>query len=430
MGQNNSPSISAAPAASLGGSLRAGNTQLHIFYVHGIGAGGPDDYDSQLLRRSICKHLKDCIKDGGELDGTEYADQGRFSLDAVPPALSYMGTPVWKSESSGHSEEWNASSPYVDHWKLLRKSGAQTIYVDEINWWPLVFSLKCREIVAKDAGLVGPNKAYIGLCSQRQPDSANPGRFRLYPWINPNEANRLNQERAKGALLNRSLKNNLLDWRFSDALLAVGSMQPWLLEGIRQLVLKSVSHSADGSAGGGAGRLLDQEYVIVSHSLGSYLIFAALDIVDAQSDTPQMKDWKKRFDEVLSHTSSVYFFANQLRLLELANLNSGNKMVDDLKRWSQLRYEYLDSQAGLKREGLGPPEIIAWSDPSDLLTWELPQLSVSSEGRTVTVKNRLVRNAPHWFWLFEGPTSAHDDYAANKKIIAEMFNLTESAETH
>ena len=41
--------------------------------------------------------------------------------------------------------------------------------------------------------------------------------------------------------------------------------------------------------------------------------------------------------------------------------------------------------------------------------------------RAVTVRNIQVRNAPHWLWLFENPTKAHDRYAQNKKIIRQMM---------
>ncbi len=415
-------------SASLGESLRAGDTQLHILYVHGIGASGPDDYDSQALRETICKHLGDCTTDRGELEGTEYADESIFALNAYPPKLSYMGDPIWNLDPAanngkpGQSEEWNASAPYVDHWKLRRKHGAQPIYVDEINWWPLVVGLKCRQIVAKEAALIGPNKAYIKLCSQRIPDLRTPGRFRLYPWITGPDAQRLEQMPERGALINRSLKDNLLDWGFSDAMLAVGQMQQPLLNGIRQLVLKSVNVSADGSRGGVVGPLPSQEFVIVSHSLGSYLIFAALDLTPVEKNVPTLKEWQKRFEGILGQTSNVYFFANQLRLLELANLDPSNEMMSHLATWGRLRYSYLQSQNTPQGQDVLAPTIVAWNDPSDLLTWELPALDTSSGSNIVIVKNCPVKNTPHWLWLFAGPTRAHDNYATNKHVISAMFD--------
>src|SRR5882762_9757964 len=40
---------------SLGESLRhSEGKEIHIFYIHGIGSDGPNDYDSLALRSSIC----------------------------------------------------------------------------------------------------------------------------------------------------------------------------------------------------------------------------------------------------------------------------------------------------------------------------------------------------------------------------------------
>jgi hypothetical protein len=222
---------STKPIKSLADSLqRAGGKQLHILYLHGIASDGPGDYDSWLLRKGICDFLGDCVSPAGELDGnTEYADQDEFELNAPPPSLKYLGSPVWKTDpSSPTSQEWNAAAPFVVHWKLAR-STSPAIFVDEINWWPLLFSLKCRQIVRSDASLVGPSADRIKLCSARRPDSRIPGRFISYDWIDAKEAQTLLAHKARGALVNRKLKNGLLDWGFSDAVLALGPVDSGIL---------------------------------------------------------------------------------------------------------------------------------------------------------------------------------------------------------
>src|SRR5262249_28165811 len=172
------------------------------------------------------------------------------------------------------------------HWKLVRSGQHPTVYVDEINWWPLVFSLKCRQMVESDAALVGPSTDRIKLCSTLKPDAADPGRFISFNWIPAEDAQSLLNDPVKGAMVNRKLKNGILDWGFSDAVLALGPLRTYLLDGIRQLILKSIAISPEGTRGSSARERANQEYVIVSHSLGSYLIFAALDISPATSQTP------------------------------------------------------------------------------------------------------------------------------------------------
>ncbi|HYL47142.1 MAG TPA: hypothetical protein VEU52_08940 [Candidatus Limnocylindrales bacterium] len=413
------PSVPPQSVTSLGDSLkRAQFKQLHIFYVHGMAADGPGYSESRVLRKSICQRLKDCTSPEGQFSGREYANQQYFALDSPPPNLSYFGDQIWKSRKSGPpSEGWNASAPFVDHWKFVRRGNAPTIYLDEINWWPLVFAVKCREIIAKDTELVGPSPAFLNKCSRLEADPKTPGRFLSYPWIEEDDARRLKDLPPRGALINRSVKNAVLDWGFTDAVLAVGSMRSYLLEGIRQLVLKSVNVAADGGREGVPGPLPNQEFVIVTHSLGSYLIFSALDLSPAQPEPAQ--DWKL-FEKVLAQTSSVYFLANQLRLLELANLDvsPAQNMLKDLESWGRLRRQYQSGLAAPSPNDLLPPQIVAWSDPSDLLSWSVPDLSA------VVVRNLIVKNATHWFWLIENPAAAHANYATNHRVITTMLKPT------
>jgi hypothetical protein len=415
------PTASRSQTTSLGDSLQRGDgKQLHIFYLHGIGSDGPGDHDSLALRQGICDFVKDCIVYAGEHDGTEYADQDEFALNAAPPPLKYLGQEVWrKDHSADSSEEWNAAAPFVVHWKLARYHHAPTIYVDEINWWPLVFSLKCRQIVENDAALVGPAADRIKLCSRKEPDKTEDGRFISYDWIPTEDAPRLLALAHRGALVNRKLKNGILDWGFSDAVLALGPLRTYLLDGIRQLILKSVAISPDGTRGGPAIPRNDQEYVIVSHSLGSYLIFAALDISPATLKTSTLQTWGTAFEDILKRTSLVYFFANQLRLLELASLDgaSDKNLVTHLEDWGKLRCEYLTPSANTTQP-CARPKIVALNDPSDLLTWTVPEQIASVE-----VQNVMVKNTRHWFWLIASPTKAHDNYAKNKSAVGQMLKL-------
>jgi hypothetical protein len=225
---------------------------------------------------------------------------------------------------------------------------------------------------------------------------------------------------AKGARINRNAKNAVLDWGFTDAVLAVGPLRPYLLEGIRELVLKSADVAVDGSRGSVTGPLPNQEFFFVSHSLGSYLIFSAMEFDGSHTDSASSQDWRVRYENVLRQTSTVYFLANQLRLLELANLDvsAGVNMMDHLKKWGQLRHDYLSSLGRAAPDDLKPALIVAWSDPSDLLSWTVPDLADTSN---VSVENLTVKNALHWFWLIENPASAHANYATNHRVIEAII---------
>src|SRR5206468_5354459 len=102
---------------------------------------------------------------------------------------------------------------------------------------------------------------------------------------------------------------------------------------LRQLILKSLTDSPESKAANGTGPPVDQEFIIVSHSLRSYLIFSALNVDPAHIDSTASEGFGNTFEQILARTSLVYFFANQLRLLELASLDgaSDKNLVTHLK---------------------------------------------------------------------------------------------------
>jgi hypothetical protein len=409
-----SASLSPPPqkSDSLGDSLRhSEGKEIHIFYIHGIGSDGPNDYDSLALRSSICTYLRDCTSPAGTPIGEwDYADQDQFRPDATVPEFKYMDELVWKN-----ADEWRAAAPYAIHFQIARANG-QNLYVDELNWWPLTFSLKCRQIIASDASFVAPSKARIETCSRREPNLAVPQRFKSYDWITPEEAARMAHLRPKGARANRALKTGLIDWGFSDAVLALGPLRLYVLDGIRQLILKSQGDSTTAGVSDRTRQPFDPEYIIVGHSLGSYLIFSALDINQTTTKTTTVQQSANRFDQILERTSMVFFLANQLRLLELASLDgpSERNFATHLESWGHLRCDYLKSKPGAS-QGCRLPRITALNDPSDLLTWTVPNLP------GVEVENYTVKNSTRWFWIIENPTKAHNNYARHKRAIREML---------
>lgn len=302
------------------------------------------------------------------------------------------------------ARSWDASTPFLRRFKLAIPGSP--LYVDELNWWPLVFAIKCRYVVAPDAALVGLDKTNLKDCSRDKVPYGATGHFSSYPFISKQEAAQLRQLPRRGALLNRNLKSYLMDWGFSDAVLSIGPMRQVLVDGLRQLIhLAMQPTDGDPSAAG------PQEFIIVAHSLGSYLIFAALDSTGSNPN-----DSAQNFSYVLAHTSRVYFFANQVRLMEMANLDlsPASDFNEHLTGWVNARTAYLSS-AGIKVNE-NPLQIIAWNDASDLLTWQMPSIC------GVEVENHTVRNTFNWFGLAENPTKAHNYYGLNRKVIHGVLN--------
>jgi hypothetical protein len=134
---------------------------------------------------------------------------------------------------------------------------------------------------------------------------------------------------------------------------------------------------------------------------------------------------------ILERTSLVYFFANQVPLLELANMRGldapglapGQTPTPDtvssafnmlMERWKNLRETFAKRRSGGGPSTAKLPQVVAWSDPSDLLSWHLPAM----EGLAVT--NLYVRNTG-WHWIIANPAAAHANYATNKEVLRVMF---------
>lgn len=436
---------------------------VHVLYVHGIDEVGAGD--SKMLRDSICTELRLCAVNDWKNGGTEYADKGEFSSAVEPPTLAYLGTPVWSNP-----EEWHAAAPFVVHWVVHLRGHSAVLVLDEINWWPLVLSLKCRRVIAAEAHLSGPDKYLLQVCSDRSAQDPD-GNGRFYPWITADEAAKLEKIRPRGVLVNRELKAGLVDWGLADVLMAVGPLGGILRDGVRQLMAKSAAFDpngavADSSASGGIGKydwksqlsrddVLDQEFIGVTHSLGSYLLFNTLNPEFSSTSDENLSPAlaRKTAEEnairyIFERTSLMYFFANQLEMLEITNLESAAEPSETamksrglapapmvptspaanfrslVNRWKGYQTSFqavLLPSAPASREKV---QVVAWSDPSDVITYRVPKIG------DVEVVNLYVKNATRWFGLIESPREAHAGYAKNIDVLRVMFGETKPPLTH
>jgi hypothetical protein len=187
---------------------------------------------------------------------------------------------------------------------------------------------------------------------------------------------------------------------------------------------------------------IDQEFIGVAHSLGGYLLFNTLNAVPpgagtTAADVARNSDENNAVEYIFQRTSLFYFFANQLEMLEITNLDSrpaADQNADKrpaaanaahaqaanfrelFDRWQQIQSSFQVAVHPSDAAARKTIQVVAWSDPSDVLTWRVPRIG------SVDVINLYVQNAPHWLWLFESPTSAHANYAQNKGVLRVMFN--------
>jgi hypothetical protein len=71
-----------------------------------------------------------------------------------------------------------------------------------------------------------------------------------------------------------------------------------------------------------------------------------------------------------------------------------------------------------------PRQIVAWSDPSDLCSWNVSELE------TVVSAESVREECDSRFGFLKGRRAAHGNYDANKNVIRVMRKLAEHSQTN
>lgn len=390
---------------SLGQLIATATKPIHIVYVHGMNADGPGASDT--FREGLCKHVARLCPTGFLPHQTTQP----LPLGSRPDA-TFLDEPIWRDD-----HEWQASTPFVYRYVYTR-NGAPPVVVDEVNWWPLLFPPKCRFIVLPEINLSGVDKAHLELCARTDAP--------FYPWISRDQLTEALAHKpisGGGAWANSLVKQNIMNWGVADAALALGPMRTYFRQAINQAFKYAAAFDGADVAG--------QDFVVISESLGSFVVLDAFGNVSA--DSPEAQSVGER-------TADLYFFANQYALLELGRIHgvpeswttatgsftqplleaapapgAASALPHLLRRWAASR-----PQGPLELVGR-PKQVIAFSDPSDLLTYVVPKLR-DSDGRDLAlVVNVYDRNEWSFLRLFANPLKAHTKHAGNKDVLKLMF---------
>lgn len=422
---------------SVGDAVRKSSSPLHLIYVHGISQIGPND--SQGLRRAICRYLKECTV---KAEALRIWAAGPFGPGSGIPALTYLEQPVWSSE-----EQWIASTPYIQRYWISRNQ-RPSIILDELNWYPLAYALKCKFLLPADEILAGSSKELDTACRPAKTEMS--GQYYLqYSWPPDRTIIDPNAIAQSATLVNRKLKTGLMDWGFGDAVMALGPMQDILRAAIRQLLvqsLKGFEHDENGNP-----LPFDQETLqvfFVTHSLGSYLTLSAMDSDWFGPDDENMVSFRmtdeqrSAADYFAGHTVGFYFLANQIALLELARLvpcagqredpcrpgdatdQRATPAASAVEHYARRRKAFLSTHPAQAAK-TPTPQIVAWSAPDDLLSWYVPRTPDISPVN-LPAKNSAFRIPG----LIAGPTAVHSHYAENKDIVRVIFSPNGSTTTH
>ncbi len=385
---------------SLGRAIAdAGPRATHILFVHGIRAEGPDTSVEFLNGMAVRLRPLGFAPDEKDKITDIPVDIGEWPKDA-----RYAGAPIWRSQ-----KEWAASRPFVRR-HILRRADGAAVVLDEVNWWPLLFPLKCRFLLLPEARLAGADAQHLRLCAQ--PQQGGP------PWLSAAEAEAAIAYRTPGGggtTLNRGIKQQIFDWGLADAVIALGPARFYVRRAMQRAFTAALPFEGRSAE--------EQDFHVIAESLGS---FAILDALRPADELPGA------VDIALERSASLYFFANQIALLELARLTGiegetrvggagrGVAAVEAPSPIAALASRWAGAPSPLRAGRAVPRQIIAFNDPSDMLTWRVPEIGGA------TVVNIHNRNATAWFGFVADPVAAHTGHRRNKAVLDVIFGSGKS----
>ncbi len=368
----------------------AKNGRVHIIYVHGMRAEEPGA--SAAFRNKLTQSF-------GIQGKVIKEPRHRLNLQPWPKGARVGDTPIWDTET-----DWFKGQPFIDRYTLKTLKHDVTVTIDEVNWWPLVFPLKCRMLLKPEGRIAGVDRPHLKLCY----DDVEP----YHRWISPADyAEAIAAKPALGgaAFANKYLKQQIMDWGMSDAVITTGPMRVYLNAAIDA----AFAHASNT-------RGVTSEYVLIAESLGGFIVLDAY-----AEDKPAVRD-------VLNATHNLYFFANQFALLELSRITNlpvvANNEPKEFVSSGALALRQTQSSpltalcewaAALPAAEFLPPksavkQIIAFSDPSDALTFRVPEFA------TAKVSNVYVRNAGSLLGLVADPIKAHSAQMQNAALWDAM----------
>lgn len=368
----------------------AGQT-VHVVYVHGMRA---DEWNA-------ARYFLEALEESRYLEDLERHVSHRQRLwepaDHPQSVIEYAGSPL--IDPSEWATAWERSIPFVVRTTFQSGSTTFKVVVDEVNYWPLLMGLRCRALVGPDSQLAGAGSEQAEIC-MRNVDikSGDP----YYPWLKPDEIKP--PALGKGAAANRWLKHTIINWGFADAVISLGPMRHYLRMAMDLAAKRATDARAD-------------ERILIAESLGS---FVAMDAAQERGGTRKLVRESRHF----------YFLANQFALLQMARvrgLPSSPEFVESklpsietsasVKRATPsvqeqtedsppsplevLKEAGMDAKGPAKLHGEAPAQVVAVSDPSDVLTFLIPEI----EG--IEVSNVQARFSGDPLNLLAHPLHAH-----------------------
>ena len=206
-------------------------------------------------------------------------------------------------------------------------------------------------------------------------------------------------------IINNDLKTNLIDNALSDVVLYVGQYRPHLQRPIIDAITNMVSDSGTNN----------DPIAILTHSLASYMVIDTLKTM-ADQTTAQ---------KYAAHVNQIFMLANQLPILELSDrTNFDVPSPGIMAGFFKLRED--GHQHHMRNKPRHALEIVAFSDPNDLLSFALRQPDIDDGMHTgITVHGFNVKYTDeHWsiLGIVSSPENAHVNWWTDFRVPGFLAN--------
>ena len=212
----------------------------------------------------------------------------------------------------------------------------------------------------------------------------------------PNSNTPCKRIRAK---LNNKIKVGLLNDCFADAVIYLGKKNQTIKSGVEQSLI-DISENRSSSP-----KLSKSSVFVISESLGSKVLKDV--IVEKEPEIV------KKIKPTLGNITHIFLGANQIPLLNLGEKEeqkTARSKFLDIIEWAR---QSVQEEKGLDKSMLFPLKVISFTDPNDLLSYEVGPEDYGNHDIT----NIIVSNDCTYFNYIENPETAHEGYRDNKQVI-------------
>lgn len=161
---------------------------------------------------------------------------------------------------------------------------------------------------------------------------------------------------------------------------------------------------------------------IITHSLGGYMLMDAMSDIYHPSASERVPDERSAAVKVGHYLDLIFMLANQLKMLDLSTRTSEEQPFEITTRFRATWNAVHSTRRRTERE-VSSRQVLAISDPNDILSWEVttsefqvPEITVANIYLGTTGEIFGLSTVPIW-GLAASPFSAHTNYLLDDDVM-------------